>query len=85
MVWRHHQERYSSQPVLNASFQEKTKPPMARRASKSLNVQKKPQSEVAQYVHSFKDAEVGGKPLFGAQQIPGADPTLRAADISFFR
>ncbi|MCG7588255.1 FAD-dependent oxidoreductase, partial [Photobacterium sp. OFAV2-7] len=28
-------------------------------------------------------ATVGGKPLFGAQQIPGDDPSLRAADISF--
>ncbi|MCT7656768.1 hypothetical protein MBH78_23455 [Oceanimonas sp. NS1] len=28
-------------------------------------------------------ATPAGKPLFGAQQIPGSDPKLRAADVSF--
>ena len=26
---------------------------------------------------------MGGKPLYGAQQIPGKDSTLRAADVTF--
>jgi len=26
---------------------------------------------------------VGGPPLFGAQQIPGEDPTLRVAEVAF--
>jgi hypothetical protein len=26
---------------------------------------------------------VGAKPLFGAQQIPGSDPNLRVAEVSF--
>ncbi|WP_318433299.1 FAD-dependent oxidoreductase [Photobacterium leiognathi] len=70
----------TAQPVLNASFQEKLNrqwphTEVVERTEKAIK-------HVAQYVHSFKDAEVGGKPLFGAQQIPGADPTLRAADIS---
>jgi hypothetical protein len=35
------------------------------------------------YIPKFDTAEVASKPLFGAQQIPGEDPTLRAADVSF--
>ncbi len=33
----------------------------------------------------FNNATVGSKPLFGAQQIPGDDPTLRVAEVSFPR
>ena len=32
---------------------------------------------------SFKSATVGGPPLFGAQQIPGDDPSLRVGEVSF--
>ncbi|MEZ9564451.1 FAD-dependent oxidoreductase [Vibrio artabrorum] len=38
---------------------------------------------MSQFIPSFRSAQVGGKPLFGAQQIPGADPSLRASDVSF--
>ncbi|PWI34054.1 FAD-dependent oxidoreductase [Vibrio albus] len=38
---------------------------------------------MSQYLPAFISAEVGGKPLFGAQQIPGKDASLRAADVSF--
>lgn len=38
---------------------------------------------MSQFVPDFSRAEVGGKPLFGAQQIPGQDATLRAADVTF--
>ncbi|WP_345986644.1 FAD-dependent oxidoreductase [Sulfurimonas sp. HSL-1656] len=38
---------------------------------------------MARYIPAFINAEVASKPLFGAQQIPGDDPTLRAADVSF--
>jgi len=38
---------------------------------------------MARYIPSFASAEVASKPLYGAQQIPGDDPTLRAADVSF--
>lgn len=38
---------------------------------------------MAQFIPSFASATVGGKPLFGAQQIPGTDPSLRASDVSF--
>ncbi|MCQ1059241.1 FAD-dependent oxidoreductase [Photobacterium sp. ZSDE20] len=38
---------------------------------------------MSRFVPNYKTASVGGKPLFGAQQIPGDDITLRAADVSF--
>lgn len=38
---------------------------------------------VSEFLPSFSSASIGGKPLFGAQQIPGQDPNLRAADICF--
>ena len=38
---------------------------------------------MAQFIPSFASATIGGKPLFGAQQVPGTDITLRAASVSF--
>ena len=38
---------------------------------------------IAQFIPTFSKASVGSKPLFGAQQIPGDDPTLRVAEVSF--
>jgi hypothetical protein len=38
---------------------------------------------IARYLPSFKSATVSGKPLFGAQQIPGKNATLRSTDVSF--
>ncbi|WP_413692854.1 FAD-dependent oxidoreductase [Psychromonas sp. KJ10-2] len=38
---------------------------------------------ISQYIPAFKTATVAGKPLFGAQQIPGDDSTLRTAGVSF--
>lgn len=38
---------------------------------------------LARYIPAFIAASVEGKPLFGAQQIPGDDATLRAAGVSF--
>lgn len=38
---------------------------------------------IAQFIPSFKTATSAGKPLYGAQQIPGTDVTLRAANISY--
>lgn len=39
---------------------------------------------LAQYIANFSQASVAAKPMFGAQQIPGDDATLRAADVSFY-
>lgn len=38
---------------------------------------------VTRFVPTFKDARVGGPPLFGAQQIVGNDTSLRVAEVSF--
>lgn len=38
---------------------------------------------IANFVPSFQNATVGGPPLFGAQQIPGNDPTLRVGEVCF--
>ena len=40
-------------------------------------------SHLAKYIPLFENAKVASKPLFGAQQIPGDDATLRAAEVSF--
>lgn len=37
----------------------------------------------SRWLPAFELAEVGGRPLCGAQQVPGEDPSLRAADASF--
>ena len=36
-----------------------------------------------QYMPGFADAKLAAKPLYGAQQIPGRDKTLRASEVSF--
>lgn len=38
---------------------------------------------ISNFVPSFETAIVGGNPLFGAQQIPGEDPTLRVGEVCF--
>ena len=38
---------------------------------------------LAHYIPSFERAKIVSKPLYGAQQIPGLDDTLRAAGVSF--
>ena len=38
---------------------------------------------MAGFIPSFGNATLGGPAMFGAQQIPGADATLRVADVSF--
>ncbi len=38
---------------------------------------------MSQFIPSFSSATMAAAPLYGAQQIPGADPDLRAADVSF--
>ncbi|PKH03208.1 FAD-dependent oxidoreductase [Psychromonas sp. MB-3u-54] len=71
----------SAQPKLAEKFLNKidyqwSGQEMVTRTDRSINL-------LASYIPSFKSAKIGAKPLFGAQQIPGGDPTLRAADVSF--
>ncbi len=44
---------------------------------------KKAVEYLSNFFPKFKSAKVASKPLFGAQQIPGNDPTLRVAEVSF--
>ncbi|UZE95348.1 FAD-dependent oxidoreductase [Alkalimarinus alittae] len=71
----------SAQPMLNSLFNRKLTDKwkhneIERRTAKAIE-------HVAQFIPRFKSATVGGNPMFGAQQIPGDDPSLRAADVSF--
>jgi hypothetical protein len=71
----------SAQPKLGEKFLHKidyrwSEQEIATRTNRSIQ-------HLAAYIPSFKSAKIGAKPLFGAQQIPGGDPTLRAADVSF--
>ncbi len=71
----------SSQPILPAYLEEKLikgwqAEDLNERTNRAIN-------HVSQFMPQFKGATVGGKPLYGAQQIPGEDATLRAADVTF--
>ena len=46
------------------------------RTEKSINY-------ITKFVPSFKSATVGGPPMYGAQQIPGSDISLRVGEVSF--
>ncbi|MEA2028654.1 MAG: FAD-dependent oxidoreductase [Campylobacterota bacterium] len=71
----------SCQPKLHSNFIEKIEKEWSieerdKRTKRAIQ-------HIAQFIPSFGDAVVGSKPLFGAQQIPGDDPTLRVAEVSF--
>ncbi|MFT5880664.1 MAG: 2-polyprenyl-6-methoxyphenol hydroxylase-like FAD-dependent oxidoreductase [Moritella sp.] len=71
----------SAQPKLNKSFIDKLvqgwdKQEVEQRTAKAIQ-------HIAHFIPSFSIAKVAGKPLFGAQQIPGKDISLRAYDVSF--
>ncbi len=71
----------SCQPKLGQDFIEKIE-----RSWTAEETKERTQAAIghlSQYIPSFKEATVGSKPLFGAQQIPGDDPTLRVAEVSF--
>lgn len=73
----------SCQPNLGQDFIDKierswTQEETTERTNAAIN-------HLSQYIPAFKGATVGSKPLFGAQQIPGDDPTLRVAEVSFPR
>jgi len=69
------------QAILPSHFQRKLKEGWEReelhqRTQNAINY-------LSYFIPSFASASVGGKPLYGAQQIPGDDPTLRVAEVSF--
>jgi len=72
---------YSCQPQLKEDFMEKIE-----RSWQSEEVKERTNRAIrhlARYIPDFSKAQVGAKPLFGAQQIPGSDPNLRVAEVSF--
>jgi 2-polyprenyl-6-methoxyphenol hydroxylase-like FAD-dependent oxidoreductase len=71
----------SAQPQLDQMFIKKIEQNWS-----AQEVSTRTQSAIAHltpYIPAFASAQLASKPLFGAQQIPGDDPTLRAADVSF--
>jgi len=73
--------KISCQPELGQDFIEKIEnswkeEETAKRTTSAIE-------HLSQFIPEFSSAIVGSKPLFGAQQIPGDDPTLRVAEVSF--
>ncbi len=71
----------SCQPQLKENFMQKiekswSKEEIEERTGSAIE-------HLSQFIPNFSEATVGSKPLFGAQQIPGDDPTLRVAEVSF--
>ena len=71
----------SCQPHLNQNFIEKIEKSWTEEETNQRT--KSAIKHLSQFIPDFSHAEVGSKPLFGAQQIPGDDPTLRVAEVSF--
>ncbi len=74
-------ELLSAQPKLDEKYVNKiykgwSKADIDKRSSLAIKY-------LSQFIPSFKDATIASKPLFGAQQIPGEDASLRATDVSF--
>lgn len=71
----------SSQPVLEDNFIQKIDRGWSREeiTQRTYNAI----AHVEQFIPAFANASVGSKPLFGAQQIPGDDASLRVAEVSF--
>ena len=73
--------KMSCQPKLNQNFIQKierswSEDEIDKRTKSAIN-------HISRFIPHFSDAKVASKPLFGAQQIPGNDPTLRVAEVSF--
>ena len=71
----------SCQPQLKQNFMQKiekswNKEEMEERTKSAIK-------HLSRFIPNFSEATIGSKPLFGAQQIPGDDPTLRVAEVSF--
>ena len=71
----------SAQPKLPTSLEDKIKQgwPNEERLERTYKAIR----HMQQFIPSYQTATERGQPLFGAQQIPGEDDTLRAADVTF--
>jgi hypothetical protein len=73
--------KFSCQPKLPQDFIQKIENSWSKdEINKRTNMAIK---HLSRFIPSFSKATVASKPLFGAQQIPGDDPTLRVAEVSF--
>lgn len=73
--------KLSCQPQLGQNFIEKIEKDWS-----TEETQERTQSAIthlSKFIPEFLKAKIGSRPLFGAQQIPGDDPTLRVAEVSF--
>jgi hypothetical protein len=75
-------DQSSAQPKLDPLFIRKIDEQWPEYSAKQRSISAI--KHVARFVPAFVTATPAAKPLFGAQQIPGNDPDLRAADVSFF-
>ena len=73
--------KLSCQPQLKPDFIEKIE--HSWRTEEVEERTKNAIRHLSRYIPHFSEAKVGSKPLFGAQQIPGTDPNLRVAEVSF--
>jgi len=71
----------SCQPHLKQNFMEKIEKSWSEEETTERTTSAI--AHLSQFIPGFSQAKVGSKPLFGAQQIPGSDPTLRVAEVSF--
>ncbi len=71
----------SSQPKLPSELESKIKQGWLE--SERIERTHKAIKHMSQFIPQYQTATELGKPLFGAQQIPGEDDTLRAADVTF--
>ncbi len=71
----------SCQPHLKQNFIEKIEKSWSKEETNERTTSAI--KHLSQFIPNFDTATVGSKPLFGAQQIPGSDPTLRVAEVSF--
>ncbi len=71
----------SSQPKLPEHFMEKIEKGWSAKERDERT--RRAIMHLARFLPDFTEATVGGPPLFGAQQIPGEDPTLRVAEVTF--
>ncbi|WP_353662810.1 FAD-dependent oxidoreductase [Hydrogenimonas sp. SS33] len=71
----------SAQPPLPAPFIEKIERGWPERIVRERT--RAAIDYVARFLPAFRSAETASAPLYGAQQVPGEDISLRAADVSF--
>ncbi len=72
---------HSCQPQLPQSLLEKIEKRWSDKETRTRT--EKAIKHLSRFIPHFASATVGSKPLFGAQQIPGHDPTLRVAEVAF--